>query len=565
MTTLATDTVRVYDPTGHPRNFSVQPAERPRSLDGLRPGILVNRTTNARTLLETMMGEVAGRVSLAAAPVVESKPSNGPPLQRMVDNITRNADFALLGTANLGSCTAWSVHAAIVLEQLGIPTVNVTTPAFVDLLRLEAQQRGLPDLRYVVVSDPIGGLPAEAMTAKAQAVTDKLIEAFTQPYVGGGSSGNGASGTGAAAAQLGRGSVMLDVPADAQALRREFARRTWSDGLPIIAPTKERVEAMLEYCERDPLEVLGVIAPRQGEATVQAVAVCAVMAGCEPKMFPALVAAVQGISRPEFNISGVNATTHPNTVMMLLNGPLAHEMGAHSDVGLFGPTFETNATLGRALRFVQLSIGGATPGHGDRATQGTPAKFTFCFAENEAESPWPPFQTTCGFTAEDSTVTVYACEGPHNIQDHGSNTGLGILQTVVGSMGQAGSHNILARGDTLLALTPEHAAVISGDGWDRKKMQEYIFELARFPADDLSEELIDHINERIDPDTPTFVKGSRLEIAANAESIHIVVAGGPGKHSSWMPGFGDMSYPQTVAIANRNGKPVGSLEELRRR
>ena len=402
------------------------------------------------------------------------------------------------------------------------------------------------------------------MIAKAQAVTDELIEAFTRPYASSnGARANGAGGA-AAASGLGRESVMLDVPADEQALRREFSRRTWSDGLPVIAPTEERVEAMLEYCDRDPLEVLGVIAPRRGEATVQAVAVCAVMAGCEPRMFPALVAAVQGIGREEFNISGVNATTHPNTVMMLLNGPIAREIGAHGGMGCFGPTFETNATLGRALRLVQLNIGGATPGHGDRATQGTPAKFTFCVAENEAESPWAPFQTTRGFSAEDSTVTVYACEAPHNIEDHGSNTGLGIMQTVVGSMGQAGSNNILARGDTLLALTPEHAAVIAGDGWDREKMREYIFELARFPADHLSVEFIDHINERIDPETPTFLNDSRLPIVANRESIHIFVAGGPGKHSSWMPGFGDMSLPQTVAITNRDGVPVRSIEELRR-
>ena len=405
------------------------------------------------------------------------------------------------------------------------------------------------------------------MGPKAQAVTGELIEAFTKPYESSnGARANGAGGAGgaAAASDLGRANVMVDLPADEQALRREFARRTWSDGLPVIAPTEERVEAMLEYCDRDPLEVLGVIAPRRGEATVQATAVCAVMAGCEPRMFPALVAAVQGIGREEFNVSGVNATTHPNTVMMLLNGPIAREIGAHGGMGCFGPTFETNATLGRALRLVQLNIGGATPGLGDRATQGTPAKFTFCFAENEAESPWAPFQTTRGFSAEDSTVTVYACEAPHNIEDHGSNTGLGIMQTVVGSMGQAGSNNILARGDTLLAVTPEHAAVLAGDGWDREKMREHIFELARFPADHLSVEFIDHINERIDPETPTFLKDSRLPIAANRESIHIIVAGGPGKHSSWMPGFGDMSLPQTVAITNRHGEPVRSIEELRR-
>jgi hypothetical protein len=436
----------------------------------------------------------------------------------------------------------------------------VTTPVFIELLKLEAAQQGLPNLRYIVVPHPIGGMQPQAVVEKGRAAVEELLPLFTKPITAEGAS----DGYDPGESRQGRASLLVPLPSDPAALRREFARRGWSDGLPVIPPTPDRVEAMLEYTDRDPLDVIGVISPRQGEATVEAIAIAAVLAGCEPQMLPVLIAAVEGMTRDAFNISGVNATTHPCTVMVLVNGPIAREVGIHSSSGCFGPTFEANATIGRAMRLLQLNIGGASPGHGDRSTQGTPAKFSFCAAENEAESPWPPFQTTRGFSAEDSTVTVYACEAPHNIEDHGSNTGLGVMQTVVGSMGQAGSNNILSRGDTLLALCPEHAGLLSNDGWTRRQMQEYIFEHARFPASRVSDELLYHFNERIDPDHATFERDSMLPIAENVESVHVIVAGGPGKHSSWMPGFGNMSYPQTVAIADRNGRPVRSIEELKR-
>ena len=415
-----------------------------------------------------------------------------------------------------------------------------------------------------MVPHPIGGIHEDAILEKAGAAVEELFRAITAPIAGAGApSGNGTAATDDAAGR-GRLADLLELPADQAALRADVSRRGWSDGLPVIAPTEERVAAMLEYSDRDPDEVLGVIAPRQGEATVHAVAVNAVMAGCEPRMLPILIAAVQGITRPEFNISGVNATTHPTAVAILVNGPIGREVGVHSGAGCFGPTFDANATIGRAMRLIQLNVGGASPGQGDRATMGTPAKFSLCFAENEEASPWEPFHTTRGFAADDSTVTVLASEAPHNIEDHGSNTAMGILQTVVGSISQAGSNNILSRGDLLLVLTKEHADVIVAEGWDRPRMQEFLFRESGFPVDQLSDEFLVHINERIDPETPTFAPGSKYTIAEDQGSIHIIVAGGVGKHSAWLPSFGNMSRMQTVAISDRDGNPVRSVEELRR-
>ena len=349
----------------------------------------------------------------------------------------------------------------------------------------------------------------------------------------------------------GRRAATVEAPADVAALSREFAARGWSDGLPIVPPTEARVAAMLAGApDRDPLEVAGILPPRRGEATVHAIAVNAVMAGCAPEHLPVLLAAVRAVAHPEFNLSGVNATTHPVSLFLLVSGPAAERLGVHGGAGCFGPGFPANATLGRALRLIQLTIAGAWPGRGDRATQGTPAKLAFCAAENATQSPWPPFHTTRGLAPQESAVTVFGCEGPHNIQDHGSNTALGTMRTIAGAMGQAGSNNILARGSPVLAFGPEHAATVAAEGWSREDVQRYLFEHARYPLAELSDEFFgavqDHVSQGVP--VPPFARDALAPIADGPESIHVIVAGGPGKHSCWLPTFGGMTRPVTVPL-----------------
>ena len=348
----------------------------------------------------------------------------------------------------------------------------------------------------------------------------------------------------------GRAGPTVELAADVAAVSREFAARGWSDGLPIIPPTELRVAAMLAGTSRDPLEVVGILPPRRGEATVHAIAVNAVMAGCVPGHMPVLIAAVRAIAHPEFNLSGVNATTHPVSLFLLVSGPIAAELGIHSGSGCFGPGFASNATLGRALRLIQLTVAGAWPGRGDRSTQATPAKITFCAAENIEESPWPPFQTTRGFAPEENAVTVFGTEGPHNIQDHGSNTALGIMLTIAGAMAQAGSNNILSRGSPVLAFGPEHAATVAAEGWTREDIQNYVFEHARYPLAELSDELFEVIQEHTAQGVPVplFERDALAPIADNPESIHVIVAGGSGKHSAWLPTFGNMTRPVTMPV-----------------
>ena len=346
----------------------------------------------------------------------------------------------------------------------------------------------------------------------------------------------------------GQAAESLELPSDIFAFSAECFRRGWTDGLPVIPPTEERVAAMLRGAKRDPMEVLGVLPPRQGVATVQAVAINAVMAGCEPRHFAILLAAVQGVADPKLNLDGVNATTHPLGIFILASGPAARAAGIHGGSGCFGPGFASNVAIGRAMRLILLSVAGATPGKGDRATQGSPVKLAFCATEREDASPWPPFHTTRGFAASDSCVTVFGCEGPHNIQDHGSNTAEGIMQTLAGAMGQAGSNNILSLGEPILALGPEHAATIASGSYSREDLQKYLYGTARYAKDRLSPEFCEMVRDRIQDGGERYELPDLLPIADGPECIHILVAGGPGKHSSWMPTFGGMTRPVTVGL-----------------
>jgi hypothetical protein len=351
----------------------------------------------------------------------------------------------------------------------------------------------------------------------------------------------------------------FQVEDEYDAVNELYHERGWTDGLPIVPPTDELVAELLRWTDREPREVVGILPPRQGEATVEKIAINAVMAGCRPEHFAIVLSAVDAVCDPAFNLDAVQATTHPVTPLIIVNGPVAREAGVNARYNAFGQGFRANVSIGRALRLVLMNIGGGLPGSGDRSTQGTPAKLAYCVAENEDANPWEPLHVELGFPLDASTVTVIGCEGPHNIQDHFSNTGLGILQTIAGAMGQAGSNNLLGGGWPLLSLGPEHAATIAGDGYSKRAVKAFVYEHARFPMGRLGAEYrAHHVSRHGGTDDPTRM----LPIAESADAIHVIVAGGAGKHSSWQPTFGNQMRPVTRVIARRDGTPVKRLDEL---
>ena len=329
-----------------------------------------------------------------------------------------------------------------------------------------------------------------------------------------------------------------------------YQERGWTDGLPIVPPTEAAVAEFLCWTDRDPREIVGILPPRQGEATVEKIAANAVMAGCRPEYFPVILAAIEALADPLFNLDSIQATTHPVAPLIVVNGPIVQEIGLNSGYNAFGQGFRANVTIGRAIRLVLMNVGGGLPGTGDRATQGSPAKIAYCVAENEVESPWESLRVEAGLPPEASTVTAFGCEAPHNIQDHYSNTGVGVLLTIAGAMGQAGSNNLLGRGWPLLSLGPEHAATIARDGFTKRQVKEFLFEHARFPLARLGPEYqrqqIEHWGAVDAPDT-------MLPIVRAPEDISVIVVGGAGKHSAWHPTFGDGTRPTRRTIARSRG------------
>ncbi|MGH7316417.1 MAG: hypothetical protein ACREJS_09180, partial [Candidatus Rokuibacteriota bacterium] len=200
---------------------------------------------------------------------------------------------------------------------------------------------------------------------------------------------------------------------DYSAINRHYQGHGWTDGLPIVPPTGEDVREFLRFTDREPREVVAVLPPRQGEATVERIAINAVMAGCRPEYLPLIITAVETLADPAFNLDSIQATTHPVAPLIIVNGPIAKEVGINSGYNAFGQGFRANLTIGRAVRLLLMNVGGGLPGTGDRATQGSPAKIAYCVAENEEASPWEPLHVEHGFAGEMSTVTAIACEGPH--------------------------------------------------------------------------------------------------------------------------------------------------------
>jgi hypothetical protein len=336
---------------------------------------------------------------------------------------------------------------------------------------------------------------------------------------------------------------VLEIDDDLEAMQEYFEVRGWSDGLPFVPPTPERVARLVGHLGRDPGDVVCQLAPRNGEATIERIAANAVMAGCRPEDFPIVVTAVEAVAAPELNLNGIQSTTHPTAILVLLNGPVASKLGIASGPSCMGAGARANMAIGRSLRLCLLNIGGGTPGDGDRATQGTPAKIAYCFAENELESPWLPYHVEHGFDVDDSVVTVIACEGPHNVQDHFSIGGEGVLTTVAGALAQAGSNNIMfSSGSPIVAFGPEHAHQVARDGYTKADVKRFLWERGRFPVDRFSAEWMadGRIADRLETLT-----GQRAEapVTSKPENIQVIVAGGPGKHSCWMPTFGGDTRP----------------------
>ena len=308
-----------------------------------------------------------------------------------------------------------------------------------------------------------------------------------------------------------------DVPGAWEAVNDYFYERRQSDGLPVVPPTEERVLAMIEAADRDPGEELGVLPPRFAPVTVEKVAVNAVLAGCLPAYLPVVLAAVEAVLDPDFNIFGVQATTGSPSTLIVVNGPISRRLEINGASNCLGPGWRANATIGRALRLILNNVGGALPkdarraGVGDMATFGWPGKYTACLAEYEEALPagWQPFHVERGFSAQASAVTVISTAGFIQLSDRSPDPNEVASCIAAGMSVGDGRGGVRFYGQPLVLVGSEHAATLARGGFDRARLRQELYRRT----------------------TPEGSQG----VASSPDDILLVVAGGEGNHSAFLP------------------------------
>jgi len=308
-----------------------------------------------------------------------------------------------------------------------------------------------------------------------------------------------------------------------------------TDGLPVVVPTPERVERMVLATLQDGDLILGEMGPAMGVATVEKVAIAAVMAGCIPDFMPLVIAAVKAVIDPAFDLTQMQATTHCTAPLVIVNGPARMTCGPVAcGFGALGPGHRANASIGRALRLTMINIGGAHPGSSDMALLGHPGKFTYCLGEDEESSPFPPLHTSRGFNAEDSVVTVVGAEAPHSVMfsgnvDDPNNAEKLLAQIATGVANFATNNAVITGGAAVVVLNPEHAEVLSQADMSREMIQKRLWELTHKPLAELEKRSPAFPGEKYsDGDYETF---------ADPQDILVLTAGGSGLYTMVMPSW----------------------------
>lgn len=332
-------------------------------------------------------------------------------------------------------------------------------------------------------------------------------------------------------------SDLLEAKDETAALER-LHELDCTDGLPVVIPTPDRVARMVLASGHDADLALGEMGPGKGVASIEKVAVAAVMAGCLPDYMPLVVAAVKAVIDPAFDLTEMQATTHCTAPLIIVNGPARHSCGpVASGFGALGPGHRANASIGRALRLCMINIGGGRPGVSDMALLGHPGKFTYCLAEDEEHSPFAPLHTALGFEAHDSVVTVIGAEAPHSVlysvnADDPEDAEKLLGQVAHGLANLASNNAILTGGSAVVVLNPEHAHVLAQANLNRAEVANRLWELTHI---DKSQ------HARYGGQFSAWHAGrdnnGTLAAFPKPENILVLVAGGVGLYSMVMPSW----------------------------
>jgi hypothetical protein len=377
------------------------------------------------------------------------------------------------------------------LERRGIPTVIFTATPFIEDARRSAQSFGLAGLPLAIVPTPLTNQRSEDIHRMVDAAVDQVLAGLTQPVE--------------AFADVERPVVEERLVYDGDDLiaawgrmNRDFLARGWGDGFPLVAPTEPAIAAMLAGTKRDPGEIVATLEPGFGLATVEKLAINAVMAGCRPEHLPLLIAAVRCLAEPKMYVRNKAMSTGPHAPLVLVNGPRGREAGLNAGMCALGPGAPSaaNTALGRAVRLTMMNVGHTYVGVSDMDTIGSPLKYSLCCAENEAQSPWEPYHVARGFPADASTVTVHFVYGICELHDFTSTTAQHLVEvfaTAATNVAQVGTglwligrradprYKTEEREHNTLFICPEHAQIFKREGWGRAEIGQALYRAARLP------------------------------------------------------------------------------------
>jgi hypothetical protein len=443
------------------------------------------------------------------------------------------------------------------LERRGRPTVLFTSATFVHDAQRSAASFGLAGLPLAIVPLPFTNQRPEDIHGMVDGAFEQVVSGLTRPVE---------------AERAAQRPALPDVLSfdgeDALAaldrMQHELLARGWSDGFPVIPPTRRAVDAMLAGTKRAPDETVAVLEPGFGVATVEKLAIAAVMAGCGPEHLPLLIAAVRCLAAPKMYLRNKAMSTGPHAPLVLVNGPRARAAGLNAGVCALGPGAPSaaNTVLGRAVRLTMMNVGHTYVGVSDMDTIGSPLKYSLCCAENEGQSPWEPYHVTRGFARDASTVTVHFAYGMCELYDFRSTTPETLVQvyaTAATNVAQVGTglwligrradprSKTAEKEQNMLFLCPEHAQIFARAGWGRAEIQQAMYRAARVPFRTLALNkepkamaaahpelgwLQDH------PDVP-------IPVVEDPECFQVAIVGGAAGRGAYFYGAGE---PVTMAV-----------------
>jgi hypothetical protein len=439
-------------------------------------------------------------------------------------------------------------------ERAGLPTVGLVSRSFEDDWEYSAKVFGMPDLPYVVVPYTMTSRNAEEAGVDVGGVFENLLLSMTkQPAV---RPHTPDAEVWAAETEVFSGTDQLEAWSN---FNREFLDRDLGDGFPLVAPTPELVEAFIATTKRDRMEVVGNLSPAYGAATVEKIAINAAMAGCSPEHLVVLIAAVEAITEtPEstFPARAISMSTSPNALMMLVNGPVVGKLGINFGRGTLGPgkLSRVNTALGRALRLILMNIGHCYVGSGDMDTIGSPLKYSMCLAENEDANPWSAFHRERGFSAEQSTVTVFGTNDVIHMGNYQRDSEQ-LLMAWAARASVAGHANPLIpsrfefdENHCVMLISPDHARNLAQDGHTKNSIREFISKNAKVPLKFMLSSLPTSLDSlpsnlqwilQLDPET-------LISVVPNPETIQVVVVGGPTGKSDWVRLSGEPTITKVI-------------------